>query len=76
MKADAVPEGLREVPAVLEPGDAVIHHCMTIHRSEPNRSDRARLALVIVYRAKHCRIDPEAAQYYRNIASALQASST
>lgn len=74
MKADQVPADLKEVPAVLAPGDAVIHHCMAIHRSEPNRSTQSRLALVIVYRAKHCKVDPEAAQYYRNIASALQAA--
>jgi len=44
--------------ATLEPGDATIHHCQTIHHSGPNHSDGARLGLLLVYRGEHTRTDP------------------
>jgi phytanoyl-CoA hydroxylase len=31
-----------EVPMLLQPGDIAVHHFMTIHRTDPNRSDRHR----------------------------------
>jgi ectoine hydroxylase-related dioxygenase (phytanoyl-CoA dioxygenase family) len=62
--------GLDEVPAILAPGDATAHHCMTIHRSEPNRSEHPRRGLVIVYKASDCRLDPEAEARYRAILAA------
>lgn len=42
----------------LEPGDALIHHCEAIHWSEPNRSDRPRCGLLLVYRGEHAAQDP------------------
>lgn len=42
---------------IVDVGDALIHHCQTIHWSEPNRSDRPRLSLVLVYRGTHTRPD-------------------
>lgn len=42
---------------LLSPGDALIHHCQTIHRSEPNLSDHPRLGLLLVYRGAHTRTD-------------------
>lgn len=42
---------------IVDVGDALIHHCQTIHWSEPNRSDRPRLSLVLVYRGAHTRSD-------------------
>lgn len=74
MMAAEVPDGLEEVPGVLEAGDAMLHHCMTIHRSEPNRSDRSRRGLLIVYRGAHAEKDPEAARYYNQVRDELQAS--
>ena len=59
--------GLAEPPTVplveqlcgtLEPGDALIHHCQTIHHSAPNRSDHSRLGLLLVYRGAHTERDP------------------
>jgi len=44
--------------ATLDPGDATIHHCQTVHRSGPNRSGRPRLGLLLVYRGEHTRTDP------------------
>ena len=58
--------GLAEAPDVpleeqycglLEPGDALIHHCQTIHHSAPNVSDFPRLGLLLVYRGKHTQTD-------------------
>lgn len=42
----------------LDPGDALIHHCQTIHYSAPNRTDHARCGLLCVYRAAHTQYDP------------------
>ena len=48
----------------LEPGDAVVHHCQTIHRAEPNLADassrRQRRALGVVYRGESVRVDAAA----------------
>lgn len=43
---------------LLNPGDATIHHCNTIHHSEPNQTDQSRLGLLLVYRGEHTRDDP------------------
>ncbi len=43
----------------LEPGDALLHHSQIIHRSHPNRSERARRSIVVVYRGRHTTVDPE-----------------
>jgi ectoine hydroxylase-related dioxygenase (phytanoyl-CoA dioxygenase family) len=59
---EADPAG--EFLGTLEPGDALIHHCQTIHRSEPNRSDQSRLALLLVYRGAHTQTDPELKKAY------------
>jgi ectoine hydroxylase-related dioxygenase (phytanoyl-CoA dioxygenase family) len=40
---------LPEVPIEIKRGSVVFHHCLTIHRSEPNRSNHARRGLVYVY---------------------------
>lgn len=44
---------------LLEPGDATIHHCATIHHSAPNTTEHSRLGLLLVYRASHTRTDPK-----------------
>jgi len=43
---------------LLEPGDALIHHCQTIHYSEPNRTDSPRCGFLMVYRGEHTKTDP------------------
>lgn len=60
---DAVDESTAQ-PALLAPGDAVIHHGNTIHFSGPNRSDRPRCALLMVFRAAHCAPDPALKERY------------
>ena len=43
---------------LLKPGDALIHHCNTIHYSAPNTSDASRCGLLMVFRGVHCQPDP------------------
>ena len=61
--------GLGEMPArtgdksdefcgTLEAGDAMIHHSQTIHWSAPNKTDRPRCGLLLVYRGAHTQHDP------------------
>ena len=42
---------------LLEPGDALVHHCQTIHYSEPNRTDSPRCGFLLVYRGSHTQTD-------------------
>jgi phytanoyl-CoA hydroxylase len=55
---------------LLEPGDALVHHCQTIHHSAPNRSDHPRLGLLLVYRGRHAETDPELKAAYSSAVSA------
>jgi phytanoyl-CoA hydroxylase len=54
----------REVPMLLEPGDAIAHHGNTIHRAEPNNSDRNRRAFAMVLKGISCQRDEEAFARY------------
>lgn len=58
------PATLDEVPGILAAGDAMLHHCCTLHRSEPNRSDKPRRGLLIVFKAAHCTVDQEGMRRY------------
>jgi ectoine hydroxylase-related dioxygenase (phytanoyl-CoA dioxygenase family) len=42
----------------LEAGDVTIHHCLTLHGSGPNRSDRPRKTLILRMFDGDCRLDP------------------
>ena len=54
-----------ETAMQLEPGDAVVHRCETIHRADPNRStSRHRRAFVLVFEGVSCRRDEEAQRRY------------
>jgi hypothetical protein len=75
MMATHLPPDLDEVPGILAAGDAMAHHAMTLHRSEPNRSDKPRRGLLLVYRAAHCRVDEDYARHYRAVRDALAQSS-
>lgn len=57
----------------LESGDAVVHHGNTIHRADPNRSDRReRRALAMVFRGVSARRDEEAFARYLSALKAQQ----
>lgn len=64
--ADPPPaDAAEEFCGTLNAGDALAHHSQTIHRSEPNSSDRSRLALLIVYRGEHTCTDPDLQRVYQ-----------
>lgn len=43
----------------LEAGDALVHHCQTIHYSAPNKTDHPRCGLLMVFRGSHTEADPQ-----------------
>lgn len=55
---------------LLEPGDATIHHCETIHHSAPNTTEQSRLGLLLVYRGSHTRTDSSLKQAYSSAVAA------
>lgn len=55
---------------LLEPGDATIHQCETIHHSAPNTTDHSRLGLLLVYRGSHTQTDPTLKDAYTAAATA------
>lgn len=59
----------REVPVLLQPGDAVAHHGMTVHRADANLSPvRQRRSFAMVFRGGSCERDTDA--YARYLAAA------
>jgi phytanoyl-CoA hydroxylase len=54
-----------EVAMAAQPGDLLVHHCMTIHRADPNRSDRTRHALGFVYYSARARTDAAKHEAYQ-----------
>ncbi|MCB1276587.1 phytanoyl-CoA dioxygenase family protein [Prosthecobacter sp.] len=71
--------GMTETPDVplsdqfcglLEPGDATIHQCETVHHSAPNTTDHSRLGLLLVYRGSHTQTDPALRAAYTAAVSA------
>jgi phytanoyl-CoA hydroxylase len=49
-----------EKVVVVDPGDLIVHHCLTIHRTSGNPSDRLRRALGIVFFGASSDVDVEA----------------
>lgn len=50
---------LSEYPAEVRHGSCILHHCLTVHRSEPNRSAVPRRGLVYIYMSHRVRVtDP------------------
>ncbi|HEX9899759.1 MAG TPA: phytanoyl-CoA dioxygenase family protein [Candidatus Methylomirabilis sp.] len=48
-----------EVEIRMRPGDLALHHCDTVHRSGPNRTDRSRRMLSFVFRSSLAQPDPK-----------------
>jgi phytanoyl-CoA hydroxylase len=48
----------------LNPGDALIHHCQTIHFSTPNHTDNSRCGLLMVFRGNHTKADSTLQEAY------------
>ncbi len=59
----------QEFCGTLDPGDALIHQCQTVHYSAPNKSDHARCGLLMVYRGAHTVEDPKLREAYRKAAA-------
>jgi ectoine hydroxylase-related dioxygenase (phytanoyl-CoA dioxygenase family) len=55
---------------LLAPGDATIHHCVTVHHSAPNTTEHSRLGLLLVYRGAHTQTDPSLKATYTVAATA------
>lgn len=77
--------GLAKMPAHDEPdvfrgtldaGDALIHHCETIHWSARNQTDHPRCGLLMVFRGAHTRHDARLKQAYDSARAALPTSTT
>ena len=49
-----------EIPALLKPGDASLHHFLTVHLSGPNRTDNNRRGFVLDYKAGEAKLDVKA----------------
>jgi phytanoyl-CoA hydroxylase len=58
-------EDIASERAVLaQPGDVIVHHAMTIHRADANRSTRSRRALGLIYYAASAREDASVKDAY------------
>jgi len=56
-----------EAKAVINPGDVIAHHCMVVHRTGANRTDRPRRALGCIYFGKSAKLDVEGQTAYRKV---------
>ncbi|MDQ3174895.1 MAG: phytanoyl-CoA dioxygenase family protein, partial [Acidobacteriota bacterium] len=57
---------LREVSIPARPGDLLIHHCLTIHRADVNKSNRTRRALGVIYYSLNAQEDEERLREYQS----------
>jgi len=64
----------RVTVGLLQPGDAMVHDCQTVHWSEPNRTEQRRCGLLLVYRAAHTRTSPALRAAYDAAAAAYAAA--
>lgn len=48
----------------LQPGDALLHHCLTVHGSLANTSERARCGVTLQYAGSSTTVDQEARHHY------------
>ena len=58
-------DAAEEMAAIVDPGDAIVHHSMIIHRADANPSDRNRAALGLVYHAERAVQDVDRRDAYR-----------
>ena len=56
-----------EQAIIASPGDLIVHHCMTVHRADPNPSDRWRRALGMVYYAGRARVTEDSEAYVEGL---------
>jgi phytanoyl-CoA hydroxylase len=70
--AELPPDAGPEICGIVRRGGALIHHCNTIHRSEPNRSDQDRPGLLFVFKAARCKTDSERFARYMSVVEATK----
>lgn len=63
-------------PALLKAGDVLIHHCQTIHFSDPNVSDHPRLGLLMVFRGEHTQDSPEMKAAYQKARALMESQAS
>lgn len=69
MEADTEAEVQMEASA----GDILVHHSLTIHRANPNHSDRQRKSIGFIFYREDVEIDEEAhAKYKEKLDSKLK----
>ena len=54
----------KEVICRVKRGDALVHHCLTVHSADGNQSPRRRRAIGFVSSARRARVDPELQRKY------------
>jgi ectoine hydroxylase-related dioxygenase (phytanoyl-CoA dioxygenase family) len=57
LAADERLHSLAEKAVEVRRGSVVLHHCLTVHRSEPNQSTRSRRGLIYIYMFPQCTAD-------------------
>ncbi|BBH54078.1 phytanoyl-CoA dioxygenase family protein [Fluviispira sanaruensis] len=62
----SIPTNLEPVSEILNSGDVLIHHSLTIHWSAANTSGKSRLAMTLQYQGESVRIDPEMLKHYES----------
>jgi phytanoyl-CoA hydroxylase len=62
----------QEICGTVRRGGALVHHCNTIHRSEPNRSDADRPGLLFVFKAARCKMDTDRLAHYHSVLAAMK----
>ena len=55
----------KETPK-LNPGDALLHHCLIVHGSEKNSSSKSRRGLTFQFMDKKSKIDQRMKKKYEN----------
>ena len=56
---------LKKVTPSLNPGDALIHHCLTFHGSSVNSTRKNRLGFTMQFKDKNATYDKKQLQYYK-----------
>jgi len=64
IEADDLPNHCEKVLPELKPGDALLHHCLTVHGSDPNRSGRSRRGWTMQFKAESSMYDPDIVSRY------------
>lgn len=54
-----------EVIVPAQPGDIIVHHCLTVHRAGDNKTDRRRASLGFIYYGQSCVQDTERSAAYQ-----------